>query len=300
MGGGVPTLFRDFFTRADGAPGNGWYSPDGGTIAIASNALAITPTLGEELLLNGGFDTAANWSIGISASWSIGSGVASYDDVTTSYLQQTDISIVSGEWLQFRFDVNAPALIRLAFYGNSGSIDNAFIPYAAYNTNSYFRAVGAIPNANQLRIYADNGEGDGEIDNVSLKKMSALFALRAQAFTNAYAQAAITRTAYTQAGIAHYADADNFVIAYFNGDDKVKLVKNVAGTYTEVGSADITYGAGNVLKLSRSGTTYTVTYDDVDELTQTISDSAFTSAKTWGLFSTHNGNSFDDYEWGKN
>jgi hypothetical protein len=146
------------------------------------------------------------------------------------------------------------------------------------------------------------GMAAGEIiyvDALEVHKLSDLFALHPQAFPNAYAQVAVTRTAYTQAGVVHYADADNFVLGYID-NDKAKLVKRVGGTYTEVGSADITYGAGKVLKLGRSGTTYTVTYDDVDELELTISDDVFASAKTWGLFSTYDGNSFDDYEWGVN
>jgi hypothetical protein len=138
------------------------------------------------------------------------------------------------------------------------------------------------------------------IDALEVLPLSDLFALRPQAFVDAYAQVRITRTDYTQAGIAHYADADNFVIAYLNGDNKVKLVKCVAGVYTEVGSANITYGAGKLVKFSRSGTTYKVYYDGVEKISQTIADSAFASAKAWGLFSTYDGNSFDDYEWGAN
>jgi hypothetical protein len=75
----------------------------------------------------------------------------------------------------------------------------------------------------------------------------------------------------------------------------------VLGTYTEVASADITYGAGKVVRLARSGTAYTVSYDGVAKISAaTIADAVFGSAKTWGLFSTHEDNAFDDYEWGVN
>jgi hypothetical protein len=141
------------------------------------------------------------------------------------------------------------------------------------------------------------------LDSASLKKLTAntLFALRAQFTPNAYAQAAITCTDYTQAGIAHYADADNFVLAYLNGDNKVKLVKCVAGVYTEVASVNIAYGAGQILKLSRVGTNYTVDYNGVNVIAATaIADAVFSSATIWGTFNTYNANRFNDYTWAVN
>jgi hypothetical protein len=148
---------------------------------------------------------------------------------------------------------------------------------------------------------------DSTVDSVSLKAITTLtmFALRQQVTATAYAQARIiVDTTEKQAGVVHYADEDNFVIVYLDRDYtgwKAKLVKCVSGEYTEVTSVGVTYGDDKVLKLSRSGTNYTVHYDGSEVINATaITDGVFASAKTWGLFNSHEDNSFDDYEWGAN
>jgi hypothetical protein len=76
------------------------------------------------------------------------------------------------------------------------------------------------------------------------------------------------------------------------------LLKCVAGVYTEVAAVNITYGAGNVLRLTRDGTSYSVHYDSAEVIgATTIADAVFASARKWGVFSTHSDNSFDDYVW---
>src|SRR5690606_20445345 len=125
QGGASLLPFSDDFDREDGAPGNGWYSPGGGTIAIASGRLVITPAVGANLLTNGDMETGdppVGWTAMSGAILSavaeerpggsgsqclnIQNGIA--DD---GYAEQT-VSIVPPEWYQFsswlrRVDSNA-------------------------------------------------------------------------------------------------------------------------------------------------------------------------------------------------
>jgi YD repeat-containing protein len=313
------TSFNDTFDRADGTPGNGWYSPGGGTIAIVSNKLVITPTKGVELLTNGDFsawtgDNPDNWTVDFesapndeisevgSGEGHGGSGTGLCNIYSSANLTRPKISqnkLTQWRWHHVQLLIDTLLSGRLRITNNDGSIQRD-----KSDTGNFIVTGRSDAENSKFLIYTAELPADITIDNVSVKQLelATLFALRNHAFSNACAQAAITRIETTQPGIVHYADADNFVLAYLEeatlGGDRVKLVKRVEGAYTEIASADITYGAGQALKLSRSGTNYTVDYNGAEAVSATtITDGVFASAKTWGLFSTHNANTFDDYEW---
>ena len=83
-------------------------------------------------------------------------------------------------------------------------------------------------------------------DDASLKKLtlSSLMATKGMPFVPRRILASVTYASITHAGVVHYADDNNFVVAYILegnfGAKSVYLDKRVAGTYTTVASASIT------------------------------------------------------------
>lgn len=127
---------------------------------------------------------------------------------------------------------------------------------------------------------------------------SSLFASVTVSTPDVLAEAAVTLTAGTQAGLVLNLDSAatpaNFVIAYHNGTNCL-LEKCVAGVYTTVISAAATYSAGAVLRVIKDGTAYRLYYNNALVGTGTISDAGIVSNARHGLFSTYSGNSFDNF-----
>ncbi len=141
-----------------------------------------------------------------------------------------------------------------------------------------------------------------EIDDVLLLPLtlSSLISTRPYASADCDISVAVTRTAGTQAGLAARVDSAtspaNFIIAYLDGAGNVLADKCVGGTYTNVISGAVTYGAGYVLRLVCSGNDVSVYYDGVQVGTpQTVADAGIVGNVNHGLFSTYAANTFTGY-----
>ncbi|MBN1966476.1 MAG: hypothetical protein JW910_17630, partial [Anaerolineae bacterium] len=253
--------FSDDFNRADGAAGNDW---TGAGAAISSNRLVITPAVGPELVTNGSFaawtgDNPDGWTVTGEAGGDpevseVGSGESHggsgsglcnlYSSATNvqPQLSQSGLTTV-GTFYQvgLAVDTRVSGVCRVISGG-------ALIVFDANAAGAWF---GTYREVSSLVWRSSSAPTDITIDNVSVKALGDLLAYRAQSSALAAAEVRLWRTAYTQAGLVHYADADNFVLAYLDGGSNVKLVKRVAGTYTEIASAAIAYSAGAVLELAR-------------------------------------------------
>ena len=77
------------------------------TFSRASTGYALRPvSYGSELVTNGGFDTASDWTL--KPGVSIGSGVLSSDGTTNGELaRQVNIGLVSGKLYEVSFDVTS-------------------------------------------------------------------------------------------------------------------------------------------------------------------------------------------------
>ncbi|KKS80326.1 MAG: hypothetical protein UV55_C0042G0001, partial [Candidatus Gottesmanbacteria bacterium GW2011_GWC1_43_10] len=155
----------------------------------------------------------------------------------------------------------------------------------------------------------NQGMGAGEIaywDNLTLKPLtlSSLFSSVSTSDKDVVASADVTMTAGTQAGVVTNLDSAsspaNFLIAYHDGT-RVKLDKNVAGTYTNLISAIATYSAGATLRVityhsDASTLKVRVYYNNALVGTeQTVTDAGIISNTLHGLFSTYSGNTFDNF-----
>lgn len=128
--------------------------------AIHANAVYQT-SYGPELVVNGGFDTSANWTYG--ASWNINGGKASCSSASANLYQLTDAlqgTLVTG------FDiVTSGGSVRVYLV-----LDDASIVGTSYQTavGTYSEELSVpLPRyVTELRI--DGGSGV-EVDNITMK-----------------------------------------------------------------------------------------------------------------------------------
>lgn len=299
----LPTpLAYDTFTRADGAIGSSETTgPDSQTTpslawtggAISSNKNVITPTLGSELVTNGGFDSDTAWTKG--AGWTIGSGVATHTGANYSMLEQTIGTV--GKWYQMTYTITARTSgdVNARFGTTNGTIVSTPATY----TNSA-RQISGTNIGLQSQVF------EGSVDDVSTKELtlSSLFSTVSTSDSDVIADANVTLTAGTQAGLVLNLDSTsspaNFLIAYHDGTN-VKLDKNVGGTYTSLINTAVTYSAGATLRVityhSDANTLKVRVYynNALVGSEQTVTDAGIISNTKHGLFSTYSGNSFDNF-----
>jgi len=116
------------------------------------------------------------------------------------------------------------------------------------------------------------------------------------------AQAVISAIKFgCQAGLVINLDSETnpkyFILGYIDNASAF-LMKCINGTFTQLATATITYGAAKVLKLvqANDGVTYQLWYDGVQiGADQTVNDPALNNNTIHGLFSTQPGNSLDSY-----
>lgn len=280
QGAAGPAPFSDDFNRADGALGNGW---TGATWAISGNKAVNTPTRGANVVINGTFDADTDWIKGVP--WSISDGVATKVAGNAEPLVQSGILAIN-DWYIIDYATNTAGSIS-----SLGSHEN--IRFTGGNA-SY-----AVKTSLDFNI---NTNSFGVLDNVVARPLSGLFAYRAFTAGDASASSAITLNAVgAPAGIVHYADDDNYVAAYLTvhlSTRKIYLIKCVAGAITALANVAVTYSAGKTLALTRSGTSYAVAYDGSTLINATaVADAVFVTADKWGLLSSGDNTSFDNFDW---
>lgn len=286
--GGLSILpISDDFARADGAIGNGW---NGATWTIATNKAINTPSLGAELIVNGTFAVDANWSKG--TSWSISAGAAHHVNGSNSNLTQAVATI--DNWYRIVWTLaNRTAGTFFAFMG-------AALPTGRTGNNT-FTETARQTLATTVGINS-SATGAADIDDVSVKliTLADLFCSRDAGRANVDVSVAATVGSSNPCGVVANLDSAatpaNFVIAYTTGTSGVvRMEKCVAGTYTQLVSASPSYVAGARVRLTKSGTTYTVYYNGTIVGTpQTVSDAGIISNTLHGIFSTNEQNSVDD------
>ena len=291
----LPTpLAYDTFTRGDGAIGNSETTgPDSQTTpslawtggAISTNKNVITPSSGSELVTNGGFDTDTTWTKG--DGWTISGGTANASTTGNSNISQGAVLTV-GNWYQAT--LNITSLSGSLVFGDANLA-------APVHTTTGTKTVTSRTTTDNIRARAI-GTTTAVIDDYSVKALtlSSLFSTVSTSDSDVIADAGVTLTAGTQAGLVLNLDSTsspaNFIIVYHDGTS-VKVDEAVAGVYTNKQSTTVTYSAGATLRAIREGTKLRVYYNNAlvgAELTMTAN-----TATIHGLFSTYSGNSFDNF-----
>jgi len=131
---------------------------------------------GGEIITNGSLSSATAWTV--SGGVTIGSGVVTFDDVTTGHLEQTEANLVTPILINtaytLTFDVagtSGGGLYLLISSYDSGDGAVTYKAIAEYNDGSKVVnfTTPAVINDGGFRIYFSNaGDSGGTIDNISL------------------------------------------------------------------------------------------------------------------------------------
>ena len=284
-----------------------------------------TPTLGGELLTDGGFE---NWSSPTNlVSWtevvSGASGVAQETTIVNSgsnaarisvdtsnsvvYIRQS-VAATIGAWIAYSAhlttNVNERS-VRIDLSSTTqatGPTIALTLAYQRYNQSA--RATGTTQTLDIIRavmVDASYYVDDASVRTISLPTTLATIAGSA---ANQTASAKIhTLTTGTQAGVGALLDSasnpQNFLIAYHDGTN-VRLEKCVSGVYTQLISTAVTFVSNAQIEIRRpSGNTFQLWYNGTQRGTdQTISDSGIINNNLYGIFSTYSGNLISEFTLG--
>lgn len=314
-------LLRDMFTRGDGALGNPWVS-GGATWAISSEEATNTPTEGSDIAVNGSF---AAWTGDDPDSWSVANESGNDPEVSEAATGEShaDTPTPGGGMCNLYTSAGANVYINQSiltvdqWYVATVEVDTVTAGGVGFYAESVFSLNWATPGTKVQTFLSDSipfyvgrpveVATDVTFDDVTVKQLTlntlfaAVEANRADVIASVELDAV---TAGTQAGLVLNLDDEgtpaNFVVAYHDGAS-AKLRKCVAGTYTTLINATTAYGAGQVLKVIKLGTSYSLYYNDVQVgTTQTIGDAGIISNTLHGLFSTYSGNQLDNFTLRKN
>ena len=129
------------------------------TRASKGHALAKV-SYGDELVVNGGFDTDSNWTGG--SNWSIAAGVA-VSDGGSGLFQQTETTLDTSKVYLFQFDITSYTSGSVKLYSGSGSDPVNYV--SSVGTHSVvFTPLSTTPS-----LYSNSF--NGSIDNVSIKEI---------------------------------------------------------------------------------------------------------------------------------
>ncbi|HSF80931.1 MAG TPA: hypothetical protein VLA49_06835 [Anaerolineales bacterium] len=268
-----------------------------GSKEINTDAPAISPSFGAELLENGGFtawtgDNPDSWTVALEDANNYitenPAGKANLvsnntANVTLSQSEAIGGTLAVGDWVKTQWEQTVTGNYVRARLVNTDA--------ALRNFNGDQTTYGAARCTTNITVQFQKGTSGTTnyvLDNASLKVIS--FASMHVKMGNIGRKNGTytchpTVTDGSKAGILiEYKDANNFVLAMvdrWNG--KATLLKRIAGTYTEVITGSITYGAGNELKVSVNGVDHTLYYNSVIVgSTTAISDSGLgTEVHAW-------------------
>jgi hypothetical protein len=309
--------FSDAFTRSDGAIGSIW---TGATWTVASNVALNTPTQGAELITNGNFSA---WTADNPNGWSVVGEVASDPYVnevgagqgqggagtglcnlyrTASEINIRQTILTAGQWYRAGFLIDTFTSGALRLRDRLGGFNET-----SYTTTGTKLQIGRAA-FNEIEFTGTANPTDVTIDDVSFKQLTlaSLFGtLPNVSAANVTAQVVITVVPNgSQGGLVLNLDSTsspaNFVVAYLNttgtGTLTAKLDKCVAGTYTNVISASVVFGATKYLKVIKSGDSYSLYYGTTDVQVGTTQTIASMNGTIHGLFSTDSTQRFDSYQ----
>lgn len=121
--------------------------------------------LGQELVVNGGFDGGSGWTLG--AGWSISGGEAIYDGLNgTQSLAQNPVPLVEGASYILSLVVldNSGSGLNTVFLGDSNTISASHLPVGEYSFN------GSAISSRNVSIFGRANEVFA-IDNISVKEV---------------------------------------------------------------------------------------------------------------------------------
>lgn len=281
----------------------------GATWAVSGGNASNTPTLGAELLTNGGFDS---WSGDNPVGWTVTAEDAnnfvtqsgSAARLVSPMVGQTALSAAQysvatvGGWYRYALDVTT---LAAGFVSLRASAGLALV--GRNSAGALLATYRATSGARGYEVWRTSAQSnDFTVDNATLRQIttSSLFATIAGSSSTQTAAAKIAAlTTSTQAGVVSLLDSAtspaNFLIAYHDGSN-VRLEKCVAGTYTSLISTAVAFSAGAQIEIRRpSGNTFQLWYNGAQRgVDQTVSDAGIINNSLYGLFSTYSDNTYSE------
>jgi len=287
-----------------------------------SNGGVITPTVGSELVVDGGFED-----------WTSATDLTNWvEDISGSSTVNRESTIKHSGNYSTRIDVDSIASwIRISQVSSDGGIEGKWYVVTGWMRSSVQNSIGVFHMSNSngkgrplsnttWNQYTDTFRGvtganfgfkrsssstSIYADDISVKSflLPSLFSTKETSSKIVTASAGITVADGTQAGIVTNLDSQNnpqnFVVAYYDAKDGAYayLEKVVNGVYTTLIKASVSYQAGAVIKLVRNSEGYSLFYNGAQVgTTQTITDAGIINNTIHGLFSTYATNSFTNFE----
>lgn len=295
---------------------------EGGWSEVGGNILNDQISLGVELVTNGDF---ANWTLDNPDNWTVtgevgadpevsevgsgqghggaGSGLANFfSSATANQPKIEQVTTTPGMWVQTTFDVDkrVAGSIRIN-YGTGFTL--------TYNSEGSKIYVGRTRIV-RLEFNQVDAGGDITIDNVSSKQFvltSLLNSIKPQFgiadgfFIDVYINAV---TSFTPVGVIWNLDdaatPANFGMAYMDGE-RLKVDKNVAGTYTSLASVVQAVTQDQILRIENpaGSNVLDILYNGVSKATPTIADASVIVNPGIALFSTEANNAISKVVIGK-
>lgn len=254
---------------------------------------APVPVAGAERVTDGDFPSATYWTVG--TGWTITGGALVGTDATGDVYQYS-----VGE--RYRWAVVSIDVVSRTAGGIAVNIQ-AIVPSLPTKTEAgVLWGTGVLISSDPTLYIGDTSAFSGHLDNASVRLLetASIVSVRPYASADIDLYAGVDRLANTQAGFALRVDdpdnPQNFILVYETGVGQVMVDKVVAGVYTNVLDAAITYGAGVGLRAVANGTGVSVWYNGVQMgATVTVADASIRYNTHHGLFSTYSGNTFTGY-----
>jgi len=285
----------DTFTRSNGGL-NGSTTEDGGfawscasSWTISSNSVISNPTLGSELVKNGTFDSDTEWTKG--NGWSISGGVANYAAGSgNTYLTQTSPNTTRNKLIYSSIDKSVNNLVTRV-----GNID---CPLTGGSPYTWFTS----SNNDSVSVMCGPW-GATTIDNFSAKafSFSDIFAGIDTGVSDVTVSASISTTNRGLAtglvlNLDSISNPQNFVVVFpcqnNSGTNRIFIVKFVNGVYGgAVNYSSNAQGANKVLAVTKTGTDYTVVYDNGTVVSSySVTDASIKDNTIHGMFSVNTTN----------
>lgn len=295
----------------------------GATWALDGSGRAYNvPTLGGELLTDGGFEN-----------WTSATALTNWDEfIAGTSIVNRESSIVHGGMYACRLNVSAGGdlaqiarpggTIARGWYRSSvwvrSDLATQFVVGLAGVSEIFLSSdttwaekfsVHRASGANFYLLGRVSGISNGRtiyLDDASLKNitLATTVATVAGSAANQTASAKIhTLTTGTPAGVVSLLDSasnpQNFLLAYHDGTN-VRLEKCVSGVYTNLITSAVAFTSLAQIEIRRpSGNTFQLWYNGVQRgVDQTVSDAGIISNTIYGLFSTFSGNLFSEFSLG--
>jgi hypothetical protein len=287
------------------------------TWVLGENVWANTPNRGEELLVNGDFETGSPPD-----GWTVGGGAiaASVDGARTGGSGTKVMQLTNGvaAWFQravkqFTLPANRWFVLDgwqrkvtgnsqiCVYQGNDASTTLIMDEDTGFTTwyHSQIAAWSPTPDPYaRVEVSSATLGAVAEFDDLSVKALthSELYAVRDTGLTDQKVSAKINQVSYRPVGLVLRLDSQSNpqncvkVLLHYTttGTPMVRLVKVVNGVYSDVSIwHGITFVANAVLTLQAIGTSYRITYNGVQIGTDwTVDEPTINSNTKHGLFST--------------